>query len=255
MAGQMRSDAGSSFLNSRRRAMRSRSCFHFVTTLNHRYRALVGRDCHPASHISTFFLILPASAPSAYSVPCSFCLHDEGDHDRRNPPRPLKWRLFALGTRAQEPSGTAPTSTAPAVEEMRPGLLHTPAINSHWTEGSSPISPSTLYYSSLFAVRYMLFDRRIPRFPRSSYHRPADPSRLQQLVRAWPKPCLLWLLLRPNYTGALAIIITLSIDIIFELHDLISCLTHSSTSIHRGSSTIPRSLVISLHDRSATSSP
>lgn len=61
MAGRMRSDDGSSFLNFRPKS-HGDAVTQLLTALNHRYRALIGLDCQPVSHILHHFLDSPACA-------------------------------------------------------------------------------------------------------------------------------------------------------------------------------------------------
>jgi hypothetical protein len=154
----MRSDAGSSFLSSRRR--HPHDAVTQLLSLSDNTKPSIPCAHRPrlppsCPHFHIFLIHQPA--PSAYSAShVTFACMMRATKIGAIPSAALKWRLLALGGPVQEPSGTAPTSTSPAVQEMRPGLLHHPLISqpdSHWAESSSLSSPSILRYSSLFAVR------------------------------------------------------------------------------------------------------
>ena len=130
MAGRMRSDDGSSFLNLRPRRLDDAVTQLLSLSDNTKLIDTVRTSAETASQFPTFppFLDSPASLRHSHTVShVAFACMMKVTMIGAIPSAALKWRLRPLGGPVQEPSGTAPTSTSPAVEEMRPGLLHAPA--------------------------------------------------------------------------------------------------------------------------------
>jgi hypothetical protein len=114
---------------------------------------------------------------------------------------------------------------------MRQGLLHTPAILSLRSDNHSPVRTACQVHPSILRCRFSFIVRcaligefRLPRFPRSTIKLLCTTALQAAVARAWPNLALV--AFAPKLQRALTILfITLSIDIILELHDLY--LSHS----------------------------